>query len=381
MYVIFRKIDALAPDYSYCYQFQEKREAELKYQELLNQYSPRCLDLVELAEVQMLLTVDSDGNTSISKLELPIATQEQMGIIRLATALQANWDNPQDYADGMPVSVSPSLIKAMIEAGLAGAGMSDATTTQKGVVRLANETEGSYDTASNGSDNLAVMQPVATKSMIDTAAQYETVYSPAVSNIKEALDNIYAQINYHPLEITSFSTLNTTFEIGAVVSLTFTWTYNKEITSQTLAGVELPVSIRSYTIQDLDSTQNITLSAADTEGSVSSSVPITFTNRIYWGAAENPVAITSQWIKNLSNNKLSATYQGSYSFEATINKYAFIAIPEAYSPVGQCYINSWLTDLYDCGTISFYSDYGIFSTYHIFRTTHSGLGSFSMLFV
>lgn len=380
MYVLFRKIDALAPNYDSCYQFQDKREAELKYQELLEQYSPRCLDLVELSEVQLVLTVDSNGNTTISNLEFPIATEEQMGIIRLATALQANWENPQNYVDGMPVSVPPSLIKTMIEAGLATAGLTDATTTQKGVVRLATEEEADYDNPSNGEDNIAVMQPVATKGMIDTAAEYETEYSPEVSNIKEALNDIYTQLNYVPLVITSFTIPTTMYERGLTPTINCSWSYNKnqDIVWQKLNNIDLVISLRSYSLQDIAHTQDIVLAGNDGTNTVTKSIRITFTNQIYYGAALEPASITSDWVKQLSDKKLSTTYKGTYHYECGNNLYAFIAIPSSYNPPAEAYISSWLTELDYLGEIDFVSDYHIESKYKVFRTSNPGLGSFDM---
>lgn len=381
MFLLMVKINS-KDTYNLCYKYLDEIEAREQYNRLLETYPPSKIAFIETTDTVLGVTYNKDTLTpTVGSVTIPIATDTSPGAVQLATILQADFDNPIDYVDGVPVSVPPSLIKAMIEAGAIAVSVPDATTETSGKVRLANSTEADYTTASDGSDFIAVMQPLETKNMIEYAAQYETEYSPNVTNIKEALDNIYEQINYIPLDIISFTTLNTMFEIGATVSLSFNWTYSKDIIAQSLDDIDLPASNRAYTLEQVNATKNIVLTATDGEETKSKSIKVTFTKRIYWGVGTIPAEFNSQWIKALSNNVLTENYQGSYSFNATTNNYAFIAIPESYVAPNHCYINSWLTDLYYCGTLRFTSDYGIISNYKILRTTYSGLGSFTMNFV
>ena len=383
MYILMRKVGS-SPDYNLCYKFYEYATAQAKYQELLKEVAPSKLLLISTTEARLNMVVHGDGTVSVSPAgEYPVATETQMGIIRLATALQANWDDPQNYVDGMPVSVPPTLIKAMIEAGLADISVSDATTIKKGVVRLATEEEADYDDPSNGDDHIAVMQPISTKDMINVAAEYTTEYSHStVTNIKEALNDIYEQLNYVPLEITTFQASSTMYEIGATPTVTCTWSYNKnmDIVWQKLDNIDIVANLRSYALQGITSTKDIILSASDGTDMVSKSLRVTFTNRIYWGAATMPASFDSLWVKNLSSNRLSTTYKGTYSFNTGSDKCAFIAMPASYNPPSEAYINSWLTELLDCGNIEFTSDTGIISQYKILRTTNSGLGGFDIVF-
>jgi hypothetical protein len=331
----------------------------------------------------LAIYIHEDGNIDVSPLEFPLATHVSPGIIQLATALEANYDNPIDYAEGaIPVSVSPTLIKEMIDAGIAssGIGVPNATTEVAGKVRLATEEETDYNNPSNGEDHIAVMQPVATKDMIDTAAEYETEYSPEVSNIKEALNDIYTQLNYVPLVITSFTTPTTMYEIGLTPTINCSWSYNKnqDIVWQTLDGISILASARSYAVQGISSNHDIILHASDGTEAVAKSLAITFTNRIYYGSTTIPQEFTSLWVKQLGSSELNTTYKGTYHFDTGNSNYAFIAIPSSYNPPSVCYINTWMTDLVLCDEINFVSDYNITSSYKIFRTTNPGLGSFDM---
>lgn len=388
MYLILRKVDALAPDYSYCYRFNTLEEAQAKYQELLVDYSPRCLDLVQTNSAQLAIYIHEDGNIDVSPLEFPLATHVSPGIIQLATALEANYENPQDYTEGIPVSVSPTLIKEMIDAGIASSGINvpNATTTTAGKVRLATEEESDYTDPSNGEDHIAVMQPVATKDMIDTAAQYTTEYAQDVTNIKQALDNIYAQMNYLPLKINSFSADKTIFEEGSTHSVDLLWTYNKELTSdmsQSINGNLIAYNLRQDTLQNVNSTQNVTLSATDGTTNVSRTITLSFTKCIYWGEAvlTSGADLTSLFVMSLRKSVLQNNYKGTYDFNLSTNDlYGYIACPDSYNMPGMCLINNWLTELIDCGTINFISDYGITTVYRIYRTAYPGLGAFDMVF-
>ena len=382
MFLLMVKLDS-KNTYNLCYKYLDEVEARAQYNRLLEKYPPRKIAFIETTDAVFGVTYNKDTLTpTVGSITIPIATESSPGAIQLATILQTDFDNPIDYVDGIPVSVPPSLIKAMITAGIAAIAVPDATTETSGKVRLANSIEADYTTANDGLDALAVMQPLETKNMIDYAAQYETEYSPSVTNIKEALDNIYEQINYVPLEITTFQLSGTMYEIGLVPTITCSWSYNKnqDIVWQKLNNQDIVVNLRSYSLQNISSTQDITLSASDSTDMVTKSIRVTFTNKIYWGESEIPVSLNSSWVKSLSHNELSTTYKGTYAFNAGSNEYAFIAIPASYNPPTNVYINSWLTELVDCGNIDFTSDTGIVSQYKILRTTNKGLGSFNMVF-
>ena len=382
MFLVLQKTGT-SLEYNLCFRFHTYNEAQAVYNKLLQNTPPSKLLLTSTTEARLRMIVTDSGEVQLSPEDygdLPIATQEQMGIIRLATALQADYDNPQDYIDGMPVSVSPSLIKLMIDRGIleSGVGFPDATTEFPGKVRLATNEEANYDNPSNGNDGLAVMQPVVTKGMITTASQYSTEYAQDVTNVKEALDDIYEQLNYVDLKIESFEANNTLFEFGSNNTVTFTWRYNKDIVSQTFNGETILKSLRQSVIQNVNSSRTVILTATDSEKTLSKTVTLTFTHKIYWGVGNIPENYTSNWIKNLNDNKLSTTYKGTYHFDTGSNKYAFIAVPNSYNIPLSAYINSWLTDLADCGIVSYTSDYGITSEYRVLRTTNSGLGSFDL---
>lgn len=200
-----------------------------------------------------------------------------------------------------------------------------------------------------------------------------------VSNVKEALDKLL----YTPPSVTSFSTTPSAgdYDIGRVLdSITFNWTTNKAITSQSITDIgDIPVNERSV---QYDSTvlanKTFTITVSDGKQSASRSLNYRFMHRAYWGASTAPSSYNGAFISSLSNSRLTTTRTGTITLTAGAGQYIFYCFPA-----------SWGTPTFNVGgfdggfelaaTLSFTNGYGITTTYVIWKSDHPNLGSQTVL--
>ena len=211
---------------------------------------------------------------------------------------------------------------------------------------------------------------------------YENTDYPELTNVDKALDKILAKIYYVEPKINSFTMTPsaTEYEKGAVVSgLEFAWTVNKDIVSQSLTDCTITVDDRTATYgSDLTSTKTFTLTVSDGEKSATSSKTIKFSDKAYWGSAAEPTDYTSAFILGLSNSKFASGKNGTYAMTVGAGQYGYLALPTSFGTVGSCWIGGFETTLDNCGTIAFTNASGYASSYTIYKTGRSGLGSISM---
>ena len=211
---------------------------------------------------------------------------------------------------------------------------------------------------------------------------YDNADYPELNNVDKALDKILAKIYYVEPKINSFTMTPsaTEYEKGAVVSgLEFAWTVNKDIVSQTLTDCTITVDDRTATYgSDLSSTKTFTLTVSDGEKSATSSKTIKFSDKAYWGSAAEPTDYTSAFILGLSNSKFASGKNGTYAMTVGAGQYGYLALPTSFGTVGSCWIGGFETTLDNCGTIAFTNASGYASSYTIYKTGRSGLGSISM---
>lgn len=200
--------------------------------------------------------------------------------------------------------------------------------------------------------------------------QYDTVDT--------ALDALFAKVYYvKPTCSLSADKKGGTFEMGTVISapITFTWTTNKDITSQTLTGCTLAdASVRTATYNtNVLSNKTFTLSVSDGENSASSSVSYGFLNNVFWGSASTGI-YNSAFINALSNKKLASAVKGTYSFNIANGEYGFWAVPSNMS-ISTVWIGGFEVTVDDLGIVSYTNAQGYTRDYRIYKTGKSGLGS------
>ena len=238
-------------------------------------------------------------------------------------------------------------------------------------------------------DNVEVwFNPNGESSSIEGTAEtitYTNANYPSYTNVDLALDALFSKVYYvKPTCSLSATPRGGTFEMGTVISapITFTWTTNKAITSQTLTGCTLAdASVRTATYNtNVTSDKTFTLSVSDGENSASSSVSYKFLNKVYYGSASEPDSYDSAFILGLSNNKFATSIKGSYPITVESGQFGYIACPKSFNAPSECYIGGFLTTLENAGEISFTNASGGVATYTILRTGKSGLGSLTMEF-
>lgn len=204
---------------------------------------------------------------------------------------------------------------------------------------------------------------------------------PQYDNVDLALDALFNKVYYvKPTCSLSATPRGGAFEMGTVISapITFTWTTNKDITSQTLTGCTLAdASVRTATYNtNVTSDKIFTLSVSDGENSASNSISYKFLNNIFWGSATTAEIYDSAFISALSNKKLASDVKGTYSFNITSGEYGFWAVPSNMS-ISSVWISGFEVTVDDLGIVSYTNAQGYTRDYRIYKTGRSGLGAIS----
>ena len=210
---------------------------------------------------------------------------------------------------------------------------------------------------------------------------YTNADYPSYTNVDLALDALFSKVYYvKPTCSLSATPRGGTFEMGTVISapITFTWTTNKAITSQTLTGCTLAdASVRTAIYNtNITTDKTFTLSVSDGENSASSSVSYKFLNNVFWGSASTAETYDSAFISALSNKKLASAVKGTYSFNIASGKYGFWAVPSNMT-ISSVWIGGFEVTVDDLGTVSYTNAQGYTRDYKLYKTGKSGLGAIS----
>ena len=212
---------------------------------------------------------------------------------------------------------------------------------------------------------------------------YNNVDYPDITNVKTALDSIMAKIYYVDTAITSFTMTPsaTTYEKGvSIPSLTFNWTYNKEVVTQTLTDCVLAdVSVRTATYNSpLTTTKTFTLTASDGTKSATRSITISFRDKVYFGGAAQPDSYDSTFVLGLATANFATAKKGTYSMNVGAGQYGYLAIPTSFGAIDSVWIGGFEVTVDNCGVINFTNASGYTSSYAIYKTGQQGLGSITM---
>ena len=210
---------------------------------------------------------------------------------------------------------------------------------------------------------------------------YTNADYPDYTNVDLALDALFAKVYYvKPTCSLSATPSGGTFEMGTTISapITFTWTTNKAITSQTLTGCTLAdASVRTSIYNtNVTADKTFTLSVSDGENSTSSSVSYKFLNNVFWGSASTAETYDSAFISALSNKKLASTVKGTYSFNIASGEYGFWAVPSNMT-ISSVWIGGFEVTVDDLGTVSYTNSQGYTRDYKLYKTGKASLGAIS----
>lgn len=213
---------------------------------------------------------------------------------------------------------------------------------------------------------------------------YENADYSQYSNVDLALDALFAKVYYvKPTCSLSASPVGGNFEMGTTIAapITFTWTTNKDITTQTLTNCTLAdETVRTATYDtDISSDKSFTLTVSDSENSASSTVSYKFMNKVHHGAASIPDAYDSTFIFSLGG-ALKGNKNGSYTANVGDGQYFYIAMPTSYnnSDTLTGKIGGFDTDFGKVATIEHTNASGYTCDYNIYKSTNANLGSITM---
>ncbi len=209
---------------------------------------------------------------------------------------------------------------------------------------------------------------------------YDNEGFPTYTNVKIALDSILSKLYYVEPKITSFNMTPsaTEYEMGQTITggVVFNWTYNKDMTSQTLTDCTLAdETVRTATYaNDISANKTFTLTCGDGEKTATKSISFQFMNKVYWGVSADPDNYTDAWILGLSGSKLATNAKGSYNFTAGTGQYCYWAIPTGMSISVK--VNGFDTDVDTVvASCSFTNASGYTTTYKIVRLHQPSLGT------
>jgi hypothetical protein len=209
---------------------------------------------------------------------------------------------------------------------------------------------------------------------------YTNTDFPTYTDVDKALDAIFAKLYYVDPAIVSFTSTPSTlqYENGQVIEggVIFAWTYNKDMTTQSLTDCTLAdETVRTATYaNDISASKTFTLSCGDGEKTASKSISFQFMNKIYWGVAANQDSYDDAFILGLSGKKLATNAKGSYNFTAGTGQYCYFALPTSWSISVK--VNGFDTDLDTVvASRSFTNASGYTTTYKIVRLHQASLGT------
>lgn len=296
-----------------------------------------------------------DSSVTLTQEEYEALTEEEK-----LNGLYYIYDTKRIYKNGVqygasePISLTMAEYKALKEAG--------AIDEQQEYLVEADDEGGS---GSGTAENIT----------------YTNENFPQYDNVDLALDALFNKVYYvKPTCSLSATPSGGTFEMGTTISapITFTWTTNKDIKSQTLTGCTLAdASVRTATYNtNVTSDKTFTLSVSDGENSASSSVSYRFLNNIFWGSASTVETYDSTFISALSNKKLASAVKGTYSFNIASGEYGFWAVPSNMT-ISSVWIGGFEVTVDDLGTVSYTNAQGYTRDYKLYKTGKSGLGAIS----
>ena len=161
----------------------------------------------------------------------------------------------------------------------------------------------------------------------------------SLTNVKLALDQLIEDVYYVNPEITSFTATPNggVFEIGETITspITFDWTYNKNISTQSLTDCTLTDNTdRTSTYNsDITSDKTFTLTASDGKENVTKSISYTFVNPYYTGVlytdtdtpTEADITALTKKVEVQGNKTITYTTSQSYMVFAYPSSYGAIS--------------------------------------------------------
>lgn len=211
------------------------------------------------------------------------------------------------------------------------------------------------------------------ENIIDTKIADNSTYSnPASDTIvdfRTALDYIL----YYDLSINLTCNRSTVLENGAkLTSITFEWTYNKPIVSQSFNNEGLPLDQRRYIYnQTITSNKEFKLFATDERKTFTRTISFQFRNGRYWGTSSN-LSLENEDILELQK-ELSTGRGKTFTVNANEGEYIYYCYPMSWGAANFS-VGGFTGGFELVGNINFRNSLGHAEMYYIYRSTNHSLG-------
>lgn len=211
------------------------------------------------------------------------------------------------------------------------------------------------------------------ENIIDTKIADNSTYSnPASDTIvdfRTALDYIL----YYDLEINLKHNRSTVLENGAkITSITFEWTYNKPIISQSFDNEGLPLDQRRYIYnQTITSNKEFKLFATDERKTFTKTISFQFRNGRYWGTSSN-LSLENADVLELQK-ELSTGRGKTFTVNANEGEYIYYCYPMSWG-AATFSVGGFTGGFELVGNINFRNSLGHAEMYYIYRSTNHSLG-------
>lgn len=211
------------------------------------------------------------------------------------------------------------------------------------------------------------------ENIIDTKIADNSTYSnpasPTIVDFRTALDYIL----YYDLEIELRHNRSTVLENGAkLTSITFEWTYNKPIISQSFDNEGLPLDQRRYIYnQTLTSNKEFKLFATDERKTFTKTISFQFRNGRYWGTSSN-LSLENADVLELQK-ELSTGRGKTFTVNANEGEYIYYCYPMSWG-AATFSVGGFTGGFELVGNINFRNSLGHAEMYYIYRSTNHSLG-------
>ena len=200
---------------------------------------------------------------------------------------------------------------------------------------------------------------------------------PDMKTLQDALNELL----YVTPSVSSFNATPApgTYEIGSTITapITLTWTYNKDIVSQTLDSVTIDKSLRTTTHStNITSNKTFTIKGNDGKKDASRSISYNFQHKRYYGATTVPSKYDSAFILGLKNSEFcTSRTKGQFSYNmGGEGQYFFYCYPASF---GDAVFNVGGFDggVSKVATIDFTNASGNTTSFVIYKSENANLGT------
>lgn len=191
----------------------------------------------------------------------------------------------------------------------------------------------------------------------------------------------YADRDYIKMTVSFIqNTAAITCEMGHTADITFWWQFTHEVSEVTFNGETQDPTKEGYkTIEGITSTSSYTVKGTRKDGkqeTAQSTAKVTFLNKCYYGCAEIPAEVNSNFIKGLKNKEFTDSLKKSFSGYCASGQYIWYAYPVRFGKA-KFYMAPKGTSTYflcdaEPSTVPVTNSSGFTEPYYVYRNEYTG---------